>query len=209
MGIINEGLNWRKRPWEDVRKGGKQNYIIKNGVLGWGLSSAVLCSLALIFLSKELGMATYLGIALAIVVFLCLGYVWGMITWKIMEKGYQPENEEENEQENFANILKQEETLEQETMEPEIKEFSGTIVEVPFINKGGRRIEGASSLFLETAEGKYFIKHYEGDVSMIEVEKYIDKPIKVKAYKTFGLWDTDDPNVQSRVGDYVAIFEIL
>ena len=52
MGIINEGLNWRKRPWEEVRKGGKQNYIIKNGVLGWGMSSAVLCSLALIFLSS-------------------------------------------------------------------------------------------------------------------------------------------------------------
>lgn len=94
-------------------------------------------------------------------------------------------------------------------MEQEIKEFSGRIVEVPFINKGGRRIEGASSLFLETEEGKYFIRGYEGDVFIKDIEKYINKPIKVKAYKTFGLWDTDDPNVQSRVGNYVVIFEIL
>ncbi len=93
--------------------------------------------------------------------------------------------------------------------QPEMEVFSGQLVEVPFINKGGRLIEGVSSLFLQTETDKYFIKLYEGDVLLTDLKKQLNKPLKVKGYKRFGLWDSDDPNVQSRVGNYVAIFEIL
>lgn len=93
--------------------------------------------------------------------------------------------------------------------ENEIKIYEGTIIEVPFVNKAGRTIPGASSLFFKTTEDRYFIKFRAGKVLREEVEKFINQPLKVKGYITFGLWDADSNNVQSRVGDYMAVMEIL
>ena len=64
-------------------------------------------------------------------------------------------------------------------------------------------------MFFETAEKKYFIKSSEGVVICSDLRKLINKPIKVKAHKTFGLWDTDDTNVQSRIGEFFCIIEVL
>lgn len=94
-------------------------------------------------------------------------------------------------------------------MENEVKILEGTVIEVPFVNKAGRTIIGAESLFFKTTVERYFIKFSAGKVLRVDLEKSIGQTIKVKSYTTFGLWDTDDPNVQSRVGDYIVILEIL
>lgn len=93
--------------------------------------------------------------------------------------------------------------------ENEIKTLEGSLVVVPFVNKGGREIAGAESLFFKTEEKRYFIKFSAGKVLRTDLEKYLGQIIKVKGFTTFGLWDTNDPRVQSRVGDYIGILEIL
>jgi hypothetical protein len=99
--------------------------------------------------------------------------------------------------------------LDKEMSKDSTKIYEGKIVKVQFRDKGGRIREGMYSLYFETDSVRLFIKFQEGKVRRKEIEKYTDRKIIVKGYKTFGLWDTDDPNVQSRVGDYIVIHEIL
>ena len=87
--------------------------------------------------------------------------------------------------------------------------MKGKIVKVDFINKGGFKVPGAFSYFFEIDGERLFIKITEGKVSRDEIAKHLNKEVEIKAYKSSGLWDTDDPNVQSRVGDYVVIQEFL
>lgn len=87
--------------------------------------------------------------------------------------------------------------------------ITGKVTAVPFVTKSGRKIKGAESLFLEINNQRYFIKIQAGQVSRMELEKWLDQSITVKVLRATGAWDSDDPNVQSRIGDYVAILEVL
>ena len=89
------------------------------------------------------------------------------------------------------------------------KTMKGKIVKVDFVNKGGRKIPGVFDYFFETDGEKLFIKITEGEVSRDEIAKYLNKKVEIKGFKSGGLWDTDNPNVQSRVGDYVVILKFL
>ena len=91
----------------------------------------------------------------------------------------------------------------------EFKIMKGKIVIVDFVNKGGQKIPGAFDYFFKINGEKLFIKITEGKVSRDEIAKYLNKEVEIKGFKSGGLWDTDDPNVQSRVGDYVVILEFL
>ncbi|MCF6364604.1 MAG: hypothetical protein L3J35_00200 [Bacteroidales bacterium] len=87
--------------------------------------------------------------------------------------------------------------------------YEGKIVKVNFVDKAGRVHEDAFNYFFQTEGDKIFIKISEGKVKRDEIVKIYNKNIKIKGYKTFGLWDTDDPTVQSRVGDYIVIYKII
>ena len=88
--------------------------------------------------------------------------------------------------------------------------YSGTIVKHNFVDKGGREHKDIFDYYLKTDKGEIFIKISEGNVSRDELAKHLNKEIKVKALLIhWGLWDTDDPNVQSRVGDYFIFKEII
>ncbi|RLD71247.1 MAG: hypothetical protein DRJ10_19600 [Bacteroidetes bacterium] len=89
------------------------------------------------------------------------------------------------------------------------KTMKGKIVKVDFVNKGGRKIPDVFDYFFEINGEKLFIKITEGKVSRDEIANYLNKEVKIKGFKSNGLWDTDDPNVQSRIGDYVVIMEFL
>lgn len=80
--------------------------------------------------------------------------------------------------------------------------FKGTIIKRQPVNKVGRPMKGMTSYFLVTEEKQFFIKELP---SGIAIEKYVDQVVTVKGQQAFGLWDTNDPNVQSRVGDYIII----
>lgn len=89
------------------------------------------------------------------------------------------------------------------------KKVSAEVVQEQFINKAGKPIEGAYELYLKFEEKKLFIKFMESDISRSDLEPYIGKSGTFIISEKTGLWDTEDPNVQSRFGDYVVIHEIL
>lgn len=85
--------------------------------------------------------------------------------------------------------------------------YSGLIVSYPFVNKvGEEKPEYAEDYFL-CSDGEYFIKksesHYKKDVKTLT-----NFYVKIDASINDGLWDTNDPNVQSRVGPYITIESI-
>lgn len=95
-------------------------------------------------------------------------------------------------------------------MKDNSKIYKGKIVKVNFVDKAGREYKDIFNYFLETKDKQYFIKTSEGEVSKDEIANHYNKEIKVRAIIIlFGLWDTSDPNVQSRVGDYLIFKEIL
>lgn len=87
--------------------------------------------------------------------------------------------------------------------------ITGKVLEVPFVNKGGRLIEGAESLFLEVGQQSYFIKIEAGKITRSVLKKLLGQCIKIEGEIAYGSWDSDDPTVQSRIGEYVIIFNIL
>ncbi len=92
--------------------------------------------------------------------------------------------------------------------EKEVFVEKGKIVKKYFVNKRGDIDKSIYDLFFDTKTAEYFIKLDECSVNKKELEKYLDKNVKIKAIKKEGLWDTDDPNVQSRIGTYLAIEHI-
>ena len=91
---------------------------------------------------------------------------------------------------------------------PNSKWHSGIIKTESFVNKAGiEQPEYQEHYFLCTS-GEYFIKksesHYKSNLKDAE-----NKHIKVLAHIEDGLWDTNDPNVQSRVGPYICIDSIV
>ena len=98
------------------------------------------------------------------------------------------------------------------SMKDTFKIYNGKIIKINFVDKAGREHKDAFNYFFKTEKRQYFIKVSEGNVSKKELEKvYVNnKNIKVKAVLIlFGLWDTNDPNVESRVGDYLVFKEIV
>ncbi len=90
------------------------------------------------------------------------------------------------------------------------KLYTGKIIKVNFVDKAGREHKDSFNYFFESEGKQYFIKITEGNVNRDELAEHYNKVIKVRAVIIlFGLWDTDDPNVQSRVGDYLIFKEIL
>ena len=87
--------------------------------------------------------------------------------------------------------------------------MKGTIQEIPFTNKKGTPIQGVSDLFFKTSTDKYFIKISESNFSKVELLQYKDVKIKIQGEIEEGLWDTDDPNIQSRIGTYITIQKIF
>ncbi|MFH2095091.1 MAG: hypothetical protein ABIJ16_05275 [Bacteroidota bacterium] len=90
-------------------------------------------------------------------------------------------------------------------------EYTGTgkIVKIQFVDKGGRPVEGVYDLYIEFDGKQYFIKTSGSKYTFNELLEYEGKEINCKININRGLWDTDDPNVQSRVGNYAVIMEIL
>lgn len=88
------------------------------------------------------------------------------------------------------------------------KTVQAKVIYEPFINKAGKLIEGAGDYFLVYENQNWFIKFSAGSVLRSDVEKFEGKTATCTVMELDGLWDTNDPNVQSRVGKYVALYEI-
>lgn len=76
-------------------------------------------------------------------------------------------------------------------------------------NKAGREMPYPGDFFLVINGKELFVKLMDSKVSSEDLEPLLDQKSKFRIVRSEGLWDTDDPNVQSRIGPYVAIIEIL
>jgi len=95
------------------------------------------------------------------------------------------------------------------TMEPDDgKKVNAEVIREPFINQGGRVIEDVFDYFLKYEAKKWFIKFMDSSVNQSEIEPLVGKKATFLLSERQGLWDTDDPNVQSRIGDYVVIWNV-
>ena len=90
--------------------------------------------------------------------------------------------------------------------------ITGQLIEKGFTNKVGKS-GGFSELYLRCSVQDYFIKLCECEVYKKDLLPYLDKGISVKAnIVEFGEWDIcpgDNKNMQSRIGSYIVIHEIL
>ncbi len=89
------------------------------------------------------------------------------------------------------------------------KEVKAEVVQEQFTNKGGRDIDGVYDYFLKYENKKMFIKFMDSDITFEQIEPFIGKKATFEISERQGLWDTNDPEVQSRVGEYVVIWKII
>ncbi|MCE5211355.1 MAG: hypothetical protein LLG40_07360 [Deltaproteobacteria bacterium] len=87
--------------------------------------------------------------------------------------------------------------------------YDGKVVSETFINKVGKENPKIIDLYFETGGKRYFIKFLDGSVSRNEMVQYLGKNVRIQGNVKYGLWDTDNPNDQSRVGNYVVIQKIV
>lgn len=90
--------------------------------------------------------------------------------------------------------------------------LKGKIVIKNFINKANRKFDYKEYYFeKEEANNKviYFIKSFENKITKVDLDNIVNQSISVKAILKNELWDTNDPSVQSRVGDYIILVEII
>lgn len=88
--------------------------------------------------------------------------------------------------------------------------FVGEIVAVQPTNKAGKPMTGVEDLFFKTNGEKYFIKLMECDTEVVKKLKEMKgSSVVLKIELKDGLWDTDNPEVQSRIGKYCVVKSIL
>ncbi len=87
--------------------------------------------------------------------------------------------------------------------------LEGIFIKEQFVNKAGREIPGVFDWFFETNGKKYFVKIRAEDVTTEKLEIYKNELLHVRGLIREGLWDTDDNNIQSRVGKYIVILQLI
>ncbi|MBS4013013.1 MAG: hypothetical protein KGZ97_04530 [Bacteroidetes bacterium] len=95
-------------------------------------------------------------------------------------------------------------TLELKT---ENKWMCGKIVTETFVDKGGRQHPEIQEYYFVHFNKKYFIKISESEF-LGSLADYKNSYARIHATVKSGLWDGNDPNMQSRIGKYLVINHI-
>ena len=90
-----------------------------------------------------------------------------------------------------------------------MKIVEAKVTQEPFVNKVGHVFPDRNDLYLHYDDYAWFIKFSAGSVLRTDVEKLLDSTAKFSVIEQDGLWDTDNPEQQSRVGKFVSIHEII
>jgi len=88
------------------------------------------------------------------------------------------------------------------------QEVKATIKLEQSINKAGNVMPGEGDFYLEYNGDSFFVKLSAGKVTRDQLKTVLNTKTSFEVIFDNGLWDTDDPNVQSRIGDYVRIMNI-
>jgi len=81
---------WEK--WEQTRAKGKKNFVIFNGLLGWGIPVGLLYSAVSTYIEHQeivLNQALYQTLITSLIIFSLVGVGVGLWTWNWTEKQYQ------------------------------------------------------------------------------------------------------------------------
>jgi len=76
--------------WALIREKGRKSYVIKYGVIGWGVSTAILFILLFALLQNEhYSLSKFLTILIpSLIVFPLGGVFWGLYMWNYLEAKY-------------------------------------------------------------------------------------------------------------------------
>ena len=74
----------RLKNWEATRERGMWRFILVNGIIGWGLTTAVLGLFIMSFVTP--GFNTKTNISQALIIFPLGGILWGWLVWRHLEK---------------------------------------------------------------------------------------------------------------------------
>jgi len=88
------------------------------------------------------------------------------------------------------------------------KIYTGQFTKITAKNKSGRSMQ-VDDIFFKTATGSYFVKQFSSVELKTKIIDMLDKVLTVRIEFSEGLWDTNDPNVQSRVGKYILVHELM
>ena len=70
--------------WIDLRKSGRRQFVLRYGVLGWGIPTAIMFSG--LELHHEGWCSFFVNLPIALVLFPLAGILWGRIMWWYMER---------------------------------------------------------------------------------------------------------------------------
>jgi hypothetical protein len=73
--------------WDEIRKGGRRRFVLRYGVLGWGVSTGIFFSLWMGYC--EGWDAFFFGLIPALVLFPLGGIAWGRFMWWFFERGHE------------------------------------------------------------------------------------------------------------------------
>jgi hypothetical protein len=108
-----------------------------------------------------------------------------------------------------ASAMIEDDTVLFSEIEAMFKTVEAKVIYEPFVNKAGKLIEGGGDYFLVYDNQNWFIKFSAGKVLREDIAKLKDQNATFSIAEMEGLWDTDDPTIQSRIGKYVAVYEIV
>lgn len=90
-----------------------------------------------------------------------------------------------------------------------IENQKATVVVEVFTDKGGRKRPEIVNYYLSFDDNQYFIKFSESTIRPGSIKPLVGKSVYFYGYLKNGLWDTDDPNVQSRTGKYLQVTRLM
>ncbi|WP_334060504.1 hypothetical protein [Alteromonas sp. S005] len=73
--------------WAKIREKGKQRFVLVNGVLGWGLPTAILWVFLMEFLEPSENI--WVRPIIALIIFPIAGIAFGHLMWNKSEKAYE------------------------------------------------------------------------------------------------------------------------
>ncbi|MFD1772471.1 hypothetical protein [Paenibacillus rhizophilus] len=83
----------QKSKWERTRSKGKKHFLIYNGVIGWGIPTAIIFTFLTEFLennySSTFDTSFIMTLLKTLIIFPVCGYFWGLWVWKWTEKIYK------------------------------------------------------------------------------------------------------------------------
>ncbi|MHC6645037.1 hypothetical protein ACYTPF_00465 [Alteromonas sp. HB246098] len=73
--------------WAKTREKGKQRFVLVNGVLGWGVTTAILWSVLIELIEPSQNI--WVRPIIALIIFPIAGIAFGHLTWNKSEKAYE------------------------------------------------------------------------------------------------------------------------